>query len=536
MTVLTWNVSAVNNNPFEYWLSYDEPTYIDLMMGVEALLAAPGDDDVEVGSVFTEEMFRDVLGLMAKENMEGLEEVEALWSSGELRLQHRRIISEFVQERCLGDKRIISMPDRITNTINVVTRKESAYQPPPACRPSVMNNFAGDLSSLEVWWEQWKKFMFQDALTVRSNAGISIVRPVEMLELIPRSKYPALTEQEERLSVPLQVVCLAIFDAIIVHLMNKLSPNNVWQVVKTNICDNLYRNKNKRTAQILAERYSCVDVICLQEVAAVFREVMMSTSLTETHCIVVPEKLDGKRDQNSLLLLRKSAIVADSIREVTSDICSYFRGDAKLAAGDLIALEADGVVRPLRYLILSYHGDTNGLLTIPLLEAVALACEDRFKEHHLVFGLDANLYAKAEEGKQNFDDCFRRLVDLRFSTCWGRNPVAASCLTTCCARTSLQPQLNKAVRYADRITKSGMDPKDLIVFREDQFSLVPQEEMGNVCQPNPLKDNTGCLRYLEAHVFPSLDFPSDHGILAAALRRVPCSARVPSDIAAISAC
>merc|ERR1712232_368924 len=166
------------------------------------------------------------------------------------------------------------MPDRVTNTINVVTRKESSYQPPPVCRPSVMNNYEGDLSTMEVWWDEWKKFMFLDPVTIRrvDKGGMSttsVIRPVEMLEPISRAKYPAVTEEEELLSIPLQLLCQAIFDAVIVFIMNKLSPDCAWQMIKSEICDNLYRGKHRRTVHILAERYSSLDVICLQEVAAI---------------------------------------------------------------------------------------------------------------------------------------------------------------------------------------------------------------------------------------------------------------------------
>ncbi|OLP74669.1 hypothetical protein AK812_SmicGene45727, partial [Symbiodinium microadriaticum] len=46
------------------------------------------------------------------------------------------LVSEFIKDRSLGSKRLISMPDRITNTIQVVTRAPSEYKPPPKCRPT----------------------------------------------------------------------------------------------------------------------------------------------------------------------------------------------------------------------------------------------------------------------------------------------------------------------------------------------------------------------------------------------------------------
>mmetsp|Transcript_111739 Transcript_111739/g.339739 ORF Transcript_111739/g.339739 Transcript_111739/m.339739 type:complete len:576 (+) Transcript_111739:94-1821(+) len=518
VAVLTWNVSAVNNNPFEYWLSYDDPQYLDLMMGVESFLDDPGEDDVEVGSIFTEAMFQELRTLMENELLEGLDEVEQMWQGGEMRLRDRRIVSEFIKDASLGAKRLISMPDRVTNTINVVTRKESNYQPPPACRPSVMNNFEGDLSTANVWWEQWKKFMFVDPLTIRSKGGIAILRPVEMLERIARSKYPAVSEQEERLSIPLQVLCQAVFDAIIVHLMNELSPANEWQVVKSTICDKLFRGKQCRTVQILAERYGRVDVMCLQEVAAVFTDHFRASPLAASHSFVAPQRMDGKRDQNSVLLVSKAAFPEESFRDVTAEVAAFLPEGKHLSDGDVVIIEARAAKDDRPWLLASFHGDTNGMLTIPVLDALDRAMKERFPDHMFLFGLDANIYEQQKEGVQDFAGCVQRIAELGLTSCWGEEPDVRKCRTTCSARTSLQPQLNKAVRFADRVRKGGMHPKDLILFRQGQLALVAQADMGSGRQANPSKDNTGELVYNEEMVFPTLDFPSDHGVVAAVLQ------------------
>uniref|UniRef100_A0A7S1QLZ8 Endonuclease/exonuclease/phosphatase domain-containing protein n=1 Tax=Alexandrium catenella TaxID=2925 RepID=A0A7S1QLZ8_ALECA len=520
VTALTWNISAVNNNPFEYWLSYDDPKYESLMMGVECFLDDPGDDDVAVGEVFTEAMFQELLKYMAEEKMESLDEVDALWRGGDMGLSKRRIVSEVIKDRSLGAKRLISMPDRVTNTINVVTRKESNYNPPAACRPSVMNNFEGDLSTMDVWWEQWKKFMFQDKLTIKIRDGISIVRPVEMLERIKRSKYPAVTEQEERLSIPLQIVCQAVFDSIIVHLMNKLSPDDEWQVVKSTICDRLFRSKHRRIVQILAERYGGVEVMCLQEVAAVFADHYKTSSLASTHLLVSPIRLDTSRDQNSFLLLSKQTFVPESVEDVTSSIANVMERGSALSDGDLLAVQVRRRKDEKPWLIVSFHGDTSGLLTLPLIDAVHRAAKEHFPSHTVVVGLDANVYEREREGVQGFESCLQHFSELGLVTCWGEKPEAKACRTTCSARTSLQPQLNKAVRFAERVAKSSRDPKDFVVFYQGQLRLVAPSEMGVGKQPNPMRDNTGQLEFRDSMNFPTLDFPSDHGLVAMALTPV----------------
>ena len=55
--VASWNIAAVNNNPFEYWVSYDNPAYVKLMDDVQDFVSEPGARDITVKEVFTEEMF-----------------------------------------------------------------------------------------------------------------------------------------------------------------------------------------------------------------------------------------------------------------------------------------------------------------------------------------------------------------------------------------------------------------------------------------------------------------------------------------------
>jgi hypothetical protein len=50
-SVASWNIAAVNNNPFEYWVTHDSPSYNSLMEGVQGFLDAPGDNDLPISQV-----------------------------------------------------------------------------------------------------------------------------------------------------------------------------------------------------------------------------------------------------------------------------------------------------------------------------------------------------------------------------------------------------------------------------------------------------------------------------------------------------
>merc|ERR1719272_1595080 len=93
-------------------------------------------------------------------------------------------------------------------------------------------------------------------------------------------------------------------------------------------------------------------------------------------------------------------------------------------------------------MLASFHGDTNGLASVPVLggvHAVAQSSSDR----SLIFGLDANTYEHPGADKQGIAGFAQDFLSKGMNSCWGPAPEPQS-HTTCNARTFLQPQLNKA--------------------------------------------------------------------------------------------
>eukprot|EP00959_Pyramimonas_sp_CCMP1952_P138718 2903585-Pyramimonas_sp.AAC.1 len=61
------------------------------------------------------------------------------------------------------------------------------------------------MDSVNEWWEQWKEFMFASTVTVKGKGGVEETKkPCQLLEKIKAAKYPAITPEEEEISVPLQ--------------------------------------------------------------------------------------------------------------------------------------------------------------------------------------------------------------------------------------------------------------------------------------------------------------------------------------------
>jgi len=501
LLVATWNVAAINNNPFEYWITHEDPLYAQLMVDVEAFLEDPGPRDIQVNEVITPSMYKELLECMQKEGWVGLEDVSTLWEQD---FATRKIVSGFMKDKGLGAKRLASMPDRITNTIFDAETNQ------PTFRPTVINNYLGDMSSVSAWWSAWKAFMFHEKIQVATKAGVVSKRPCEMLVPIKQAKYPAVTELEERVSIPLQCLCQAIFDGILAHMMNVLSHGGEWQRIKESICEVTFKRKHELTLDILKKEYSSMDIICLQETAGVFVGALQK-GMADTHLVLVPEKVDAMRDQNSLILLKKTAFPdGTKAEELTAEVLGNMEGSVPVEDGDLLAITATDC-NSNKYFIASFHGDTNGLSTKSVLAGIDKTYKAHFpnKEAALVFGLDANTYIKTDSKSLSIaeflEDCRKRGMQ----SCWQMASSFDDCCTTYNARTYLQPQLNKACKSSDKLAQGDCNPKDHILVLESQYK-----------QSEITKDNTGKKQYTEGICFPTLTFPSDYGVLSSRLTAV----------------
>lgn len=294
-------------------------------------------------------------------------------------------------------------------------------------------------------------------------------------------------------------------------MMNTVSKPNVWQPLKRKMVESLNKKKVPHTLEILNNIYGNSDIITLQEVSSSLIDQAKHGPLGKKFWIAAPRNLDPVRDQNSVILLNKNTFPEGVVSEITERVEAAFPTgvDVPVAKGDINAVTAvdrDGIP----YVIVSFHGDTNGLATIPVNNAIVhlMTTSQDLLKHKLIFGLDANTYEKAKPGKQqDVLEWGRSYISHGQTSCWGDLPQPNN-YTTFNARTYLQPQLNKACKSTEKREKGDVNPKDFIVFRKEDFDVV-----------RTWKDNTGERRYVEDMAFPTLNFPSDHGILATILER-----------------
>ena len=254
-------------------------------------------------------------------------------------------------------------------------------------------------------------------------------------------------------------------------------------------------------------------MLFLQEAAASFAAAARAGPLGRAYHVVAPASLDPKRDQNSLVLLAKARFPDPSRVSELSDAILASLGKAPVAAGDLLAITAfDASNRP--YVFGSFHGDTNGLATIPVTDALLKHVADNgLGDHKLVVGMDANTYEVVREGYQAAAPFQARIAAAELASQYSdSDSIDVKRYSTFNARTYLQPQLNKAVAFDDRYTDVNVDrnPKDFVLFTKRDFKLL-----------ETARDNTGDGRtYVDDMMFPTLKFPSDHAVTSATLRLV----------------
>lgn len=420
------------------------------------------------------------------------------------------------------------MPDRVTNTmqyINPTTKKQEVLM-----RPTVINCYNGkDLNSMTGWWDHWKEFMFHTSLPSKDTVSNEKTFIYQMIPMIDRNKYPALTEEEESISKTLAIFHLALFDSILVHMMNTID-KSAWQDIRSTLCNNLNLHKNDRTIEILESSYSDMQLIFLQETSNNFYHSLTENpnKLNQQYDIYRTEKAENfHRDQNSIILLKKQLFI--NVQEVSAEVIkilseqltttsvavagneSSTKKKKKLPIddGDFFAIKATNVQDHGCYLFASFHGDTNGLATIPMVKAMHSYATNMQPQCKLLFGLDANSHAHPEKDQLGVLDFAEFFSLKKLNSCYGSTPNPLN-FTTFHARTHLQPQLNKAVTLEEKDTKGDKNPKDFILFFDADFEVI-----------TTMKDNTGDKKYVENMVFPTLKFPSDHGITSTLLRIKP---------------
>lgn len=230
-----------------------------------------------MGQVITQAMFAELKKEMkdAGTSEKDLEQVEKRWKE---EYTTRNIISGFIKDKTIGSKRLASMPDRITNTINTQGGHTKM-------RPTVVNCFGGEMGDIGGWWKEWKEFMFHTEISL--VGAKSKKTPFQMLVPIKHAKYPAITPEEEKISIPLQTMSLAIFDAALTHMMNTVG-KPTWQRLRKELCSSLNLKKDEQILSILSSQYGNSDIVFLQETSSAFANKAQTSAALAKYEVLSP--------------------------------------------------------------------------------------------------------------------------------------------------------------------------------------------------------------------------------------------------------
>jgi len=606
LSLLSWNLAAINNNPFEYHVGNTTKEHDQLMFRVAKIIRTPPPHiNLPLSDLISPAMLHQLFTHMLRSphyNDQHVKVVEDMWKKD---YSHRKAISSFLKDVELGKKRLTSYPDRMTNTIRVegvrgAGRHTGHHEGTTHPRPTVINCYNGTkdhFETLPIWWNEWMRFMFEDIVDLGTEFN-SALHPHQLLRPIHRKKYPAISVDEELVSLPLQTLTLALFDAVLVNMMLSISiesdsdstnnHNLSWHAIRQSTCAHMVWNKSARTRQILEETYFDVDVLFLQEASADFLYSMQASTIFK---LLQPQYstpqqqqqqqlplFDNIRNQNSVVFVRRGSDIdrstllfestdldldsdySTAVKDVSREIEEYVSG---LSQGDLYAVLIDTSTTTtvaeleesdtdsttttttihkihnnnnehsssgssstastplLARLFVSFHGDTNGLLSVPLLKGVQLwidsylldpqtPARDR-SQLDVHIGMDANTYGFTQSTSKQNQQGFLRVVvdDLKMTTYLG-NIISTpnQHRTTYNGRTFLQPQLNKAMTKEDVVHYGDRHLKDYVLFDGDRWIVI-----------DVLRDNTGRKAYVEDMVYPTKDWPSDHAAITCVLKR-----------------
>ena len=497
---------------------HTDKDYEDLMTGVQHFIDDPDRPAECISDVFTQEMYDDLRHELLLQGANRVADMDLIWSTD---MKGREMVGGFLKDPSFGEKRLISMPDRVTSSLKTPSGQL-------IFRPSPITGFEDEMSDIDTWWGEWKGFMFHTAILSR---GKRVPSAFALLDLLPRPKYPALSAEEEAASVELQALCMAVFDAVLTRILSVVAPRT-WQPVRRRLHAALFADKPARCVSILRDHYADADVIFIQEASEAFAA---RAGACLRHAVLRPAHVDGRRSQLSLILLSAAAFDPASARDLSAEAAA--RLPPRCAAEEDLCVFEAAHRRAGPCLLVSFHGDSDGRTTAPVLEAVHALARERFPRHLLLLGIDANTSHRpdappvgpaapatptlgacplaapvptalgtAAQGRWGLS--VGELADLLaargLASCWGGREELGGVWTTYSARTHLQPQGHKAVGPAAAGGAEHRRLRDWVVFPAGRAAAAGPAE----------RDNTGRGALAEVRTAPSAAFPSDHAVVS----------------------
>jgi len=516
--LLSWNIASVNNNPFEYWADFGAE-YKKMLDKTGKWIDEHGKNTV--GSIFTDELYQQLKTEMVqsggyeesdfqtKEAAPNDEKTKGPWD----KLKNRTVVGQFLKapkfetdektgkKTCCEDSlplagRAISLPDRLTNTI-VSEGKEGK-----SLRPAVINGYEErDLSKTTgtEWLQLWSDYMFKEPGFGKKVGG----------RLKDEFSYHGIQEDEKgKYSRPLQLMYLAAFDWVTIQMMNDIQKEMrgpeegktafSWWDERKKAYQVQCAEKPQRTVEVLERllQDADADVGFVQEAGKAFVQ-EWGKKKSRSFSLLQPETL-GK--QSSVILVHNERFKKGVRIDITvPNLKPKQEGAVKQG---LLAYQVEGMESPpKKYLLVSFHGDSDGLLTTPVVKGLSNWLNEN-KDVIPLFGMDANAHYENNDGKALGLEAFETSLE----EAGLKSAFETASPTTLKFRTMVQAQPSKGKTYAQvehalRV-KKGAEPKDHVVV--PQGWTLKSSEVLFINGQNEMKAFTG------QEILPTLYFPSDH--------------------------
>ncbi|KAF4684822.1 hypothetical protein FOZ63_024742 [Perkinsus olseni] len=359
----------------------------------------------------------------------------------------RALFSEAIKN--IGDSRIISWPDRFTNVVGN-----------DRCRPSMISCFTEELSPSKAWLDSWIRFMADAHIPTLSVEKYNVASPY-------RENYRSFS-----------VVGLAVFDSILIAISERTSVD--WRDMRLGRIECVSQRPQQLVNHIAQHLLGAEDVIMLQEVSDDIQNRILSVDEAGGYELIAESNSSGAKQRSVILIKKGCGLEIDVAASERVREAMRAEGERQgLASGDLsVAVVTTANDNPL--LLASFHGDTNGRLTIPTLEVLGSLGLP------LLAGVDANCYANATPGNLAVVDFLKAVTDTGL---YHTQPLT----TTRNLRTPLQAQSAKT-NVLDE------NPKDYVLLTDAGMTI----EKSSV-------DDGGS----GGQSLPNLRFPSDHAIVKA---------------------
>ncbi|EER15992.1 hypothetical protein Pmar_PMAR003453 [Perkinsus marinus ATCC 50983] len=444
--VATWNIGSVQTNPLEFCDDSDQ-RFTHFLKEFQSTAEALDAAGVTVGDLLREAFpFNVRSALLDNYDTLGLHSLEASAEAFDP-LAQLKIWSGFLNSTSIGDSRIISWPDRFTNVIGN-----------GRCRPSMISCYTGELSCTKTWLENWMSFMTRARIPPLNVEKYNV-------EASYRENYQSFS-----------LAGLALFDSVLIAISERTSVD--WQTMRLDRIKSITQRPRQLVEYVARYLFGPKDMIMLQEVSGEILDRILSVDESKGYDLIV-EPSPNVTKQRSVIFIKKGCGLAlevkasETVREAIRD-----EGERRgLASGDLsVAVVTTPNGQPL--LLASFHGDTNGRLTIPTLEIL------RSLDLPLLAGVDANCYADAGS---------RNLAVRDFLEALNRMGIhhTRPTTTTRNRRTPLQAQSAKTGVVDE-------NPKDYVLLRGEGMTIGKTLMDDGVSNDRPL---------------PNSCFPSDHAIV-----------------------